>query len=73
MSVVQAREGSPLQLPERSQRADCLALCFRRRLALSSCPVTLRYPYEVRKESEYFDDIPDEKSEGHARSGFAHR
>ena len=23
--------------------------------------VTLRYPYEVRKESEYFDDIPDEK------------
>jgi DNA end-binding protein Ku len=23
--------------------------------------VTLRYPYEVRKEREYFDDIPDEK------------
>jgi DNA end-binding protein Ku len=23
--------------------------------------VTLRYPYEVRKEEEYFDDIPDEK------------
>jgi len=23
--------------------------------------VTLRYPYEVRKEKEYFDDIPDEK------------
>ena len=23
--------------------------------------VTLRYPYEVRKEDEYFDDIPDEK------------
>jgi DNA end-binding protein Ku len=23
--------------------------------------VTLRYPYEVRKESEYFDDIPNEK------------
>jgi DNA end-binding protein Ku len=23
--------------------------------------VTLRYPYEVRKESDYFDDIPDEK------------
>ena len=22
--------------------------------------VTLRYPYEVRKEAEYFDDIPDE-------------
>jgi Ku70/Ku80 beta-barrel domain len=22
---------------------------------------TLRYPYEVRKENEYFDDIPDEK------------
>src|SRR3954468_530264 len=22
---------------------------------------TLRYPYEVRKEDEYFDDIPDEK------------
>src|SRR3954451_18232676 len=22
---------------------------------------TLRYPYEVRKEEEYFDDIPDEK------------
>src|SRR6202023_1486639 len=23
--------------------------------------VTLRYPYEVRKEEKYFDDIPDEK------------
>jgi DNA end-binding protein Ku len=23
--------------------------------------VTLRYPYEVRKERDYFDDIPDEK------------
>lgn len=23
--------------------------------------VTLRYPYEVRKEAEYFGDIPDEK------------
>jgi DNA end-binding protein Ku len=23
--------------------------------------VTLRYPYEVRKEDEYFDDVPDEK------------
>src|SRR6266496_5566119 len=23
--------------------------------------ITLRYPYEVRKEKEYFDDIPDEK------------
>jgi len=23
--------------------------------------ITLRYPYEVRKEAEYFDDIPDEK------------
>jgi DNA end-binding protein Ku len=23
--------------------------------------VTLRYPYEVRKETEYFGDIPDEK------------
>ena len=23
--------------------------------------VTLRYPYEVRRKSEYFDDIPDEK------------
>ena len=23
--------------------------------------VTLRYPYEVRKEAEYFDDIPDER------------
>jgi len=23
--------------------------------------VTLRYPYEVRKEEEYFDDIPEEK------------
>ena len=23
--------------------------------------VTLRYPYEIRKEEEYFDDIPDEK------------
>jgi DNA end-binding protein Ku len=24
--------------------------------------VTLRFPYEVRKEDEYFDDIPDEKT-----------
>ena len=23
--------------------------------------ITLRYPYEVRKEEEYFDEIPDEK------------
>jgi DNA end-binding protein Ku len=23
--------------------------------------MTLRYPYEVRKESEYYEDIPDEK------------
>ena len=23
--------------------------------------MTLRYPYEVRKEEEYFEDIPDEK------------
>ena len=23
--------------------------------------MTLRYPYEVRKEDEYFDDIADEK------------
>jgi DNA end-binding protein Ku len=23
--------------------------------------ITLRYPYEVRKEDEYFEDIPDEK------------
>jgi DNA end-binding protein Ku len=23
--------------------------------------ITLRYPYEVRKEEEYFDDVPDEK------------
>jgi DNA end-binding protein Ku len=23
--------------------------------------ITLRYPYEVRKEAEYFEDIPDEK------------
>jgi Ku protein len=23
--------------------------------------ITLRYPYEVRKEHEYFEDIPDEK------------
>jgi non-homologous end joining protein Ku len=23
--------------------------------------VTLRYPYEVRKPEDYFDDIPDEK------------
>ena len=24
--------------------------------------VTLRYPYEVRKEADYFDDIPERKS-----------
>ena len=23
--------------------------------------VTLRYPYEIRKEDDYFDDVPDEK------------
>jgi DNA end-binding protein Ku len=23
--------------------------------------VTLRYPYEIRKEADYFDDIPDER------------
>jgi DNA end-binding protein Ku len=25
--------------------------------------VTLRYPYEIRKEEDYFDDIPDQKIE----------
>jgi Ku protein len=34
----------------------------------------LRYPYEVRDASEYFDDIQDVKNhQGHARSGKAHR
>jgi Ku protein len=28
--------------------------------------VTLRYPYELRKQAGYFDDIPDEKVQGHA-------
>jgi DNA end-binding protein Ku len=23
--------------------------------------VTLRYPYEVRKEADYFEDVPDER------------
>jgi len=31
--------------------------------------VTLRYPYEVRKEDDYFDDIKDEVSKGDARFG----
>ena len=36
--------------------------------------ITLRYPYEVRNEVDYFDDIPDEKiSQGYARSRLAHR
>jgi hypothetical protein len=26
--------------------------------------ITLRYPYEVRDENDYFDDIPDEKTVG---------
>ena len=30
------------------------------RHAARDCSVTLRYPYEVRKEADYFDDIPDE-------------
>src|SRR5215831_14052374 len=35
-------------------------------IALEACGkgllgMTLRYPYEVRKEEDYFDDIPDEK------------
>ena len=28
---------------------------------MTSLGVTLRYPYEVRKEAEYFDDVPDEE------------
>ena len=36
--------------------------------------LTLRYPYEVRKEDEYFDTIEDrEDPEGHARSRDPHR
>ena len=36
--------------------------------------VTLRYPYEVRKEADYFDDIAGrEVAEGHARPCQAHR
>jgi Ku protein len=31
--------------------------------------VTLRYPYEIRKEADYFGDLPDEEvPKGHARS-----
>ena len=35
-------------------------------IALEACGkgllgITLRYPYEVRNEADYFDDIPDEK------------
>ena len=34
----------------------------------------LRYPYEVRGEEEYFDEIQDVKGhQGHARSGQTHR
>ena len=32
-----------------------------------------RYPYEVRAENEYFDEIQDVKVKGHARSCQAHR
>src|SRR5262245_27010522 len=35
--------------------------------------VTLRYPYELRKQAGYFDDIPDEKVQGHARTCPDHR
>jgi DNA end-binding protein Ku len=33
----------------------------------------LRYPYEVRSEAEYFDDIHVKVTKGHARPGQAHR
>jgi DNA end-binding protein Ku len=35
--------------------------------------VTLRYPYEVRNEADYFDAIADENSKGYTRSCLAHR
>ncbi len=36
--------------------------------------ITLRYPYEVRDQADYFDAVEDEKSpKGHARSGRPHR
>jgi non-homologous end joining protein Ku len=35
--------------------------------------VTLRYPYEIRKEADYFDEIPDEKIQGYARFGGPYR
>jgi non-homologous end joining protein Ku len=31
------------------------------KLSLVSCPIMLRYPYEVRDDKDYFDEIPDEK------------
>jgi DNA end-binding protein Ku len=30
---------------------------------------TLRYPYEVRSEEEYFDEIGRQSHQGHARLG----
>ena len=37
--------------------------------------ITLRYPYEVRNEADYFDDIPDarEDPQGDARARLAYR
>jgi DNA end-binding protein Ku len=34
--------------------------------------ITLRYPYEVRKEEDYFGDIPDEKIPRSVRAAFPH-
>jgi DNA end-binding protein Ku len=35
--------------------------------------ITLRYPYEVRKQSDYFEDIKDEKVPKDMLDGPAHR
>ncbi len=34
---------------------------------------TLRYPYEVREEKPYFEDIPEQAAEGDARPGCPYR
>jgi DNA end-binding protein Ku len=55
-------KSSSFQLPEGrlvfTSREHVIALEPRGKGLLGT---TLRYPYEVRKEDEYFEDIPDEK------------
>ena len=58
-AAVTDQPGIPGTAPQRGETGTSSRLEPRGKGLLG---VTLRYPYEVRNEADYFDDIPDEKN-----------